>query len=300
MFLIIILGTMLFMWLALVFSYGVGAVHNGIYTLGITLLEAGQTSEQVGEILKKYTIKVRILHLIGLFVIAPVFLLKDYASFVLVYLFVWFFALMALYSRFLKKHALKLYELKKENGWLNLTRAQIEQGITDDEDIYWLTGKKDPNAKGILKERRVGFGLDVNTGRKDKIIIAVIGVFVLGIAGLLAKYDFATVTMERNNDHLTIKAADMRETISLTEIKDLVWMEDCPSMSKRHGYDGLKFNLGTFSVEGIGTCETYVYVRNQHAILVKTEKENIVFNLETDQKTREAYETLSMWIENKK
>ncbi len=300
MVIIIFCFTMVIMWLALAATYGVGAVHNGRYTLGIVLPAKVQQSEAVQEILHQYIIKKRILHLIGFAFIGLSYLMKDYISVLLVYVFTWFFVLLLIYTKLLKKYAWKLYELKKKNGWLALTIAEKEAGMKDDEDIYWLKGKKNPSQKAGMQEKRVGFGLEYNGSNKwNFVVIAVVSICVLGLAMFLLKFDLAKVTMEKYGDKISIEAADMGVTFSLSSVKEVTLLKDCPSMSKKHGYNGSKFNFGTFRVSGMGTCEVYVYTHLDQAIEVTTEQNIILFNMESQEETLEAYHQLKDWYKKR-
>ncbi len=299
MFLIIVYIVTIFMWLALVLTYGEGAINNGSYTLGIVLPSRAKASEEVKEILHQYTVKKRIIHLAGFCTIWPIYFMEDFISLLIVYLFVWFALQMFLHNKLLKHHAWKLYGLKKENGWLDLTTAEQEAGLTDDEDIYWLKGKKNPNKKVGLQNKRVGYGAELNASSKwNYVIIAVIAIVVFGIAAFMLRFDLAEVTMERQDDMILIEAADMGETFSISVVKDITLLEHRPSMSKKNGYNGGKFNFGTFHVTGIGSCEVYVYLHNDYVIEVTTDKDTILFNLETEQKTKEAFDQLRDWIKN--
>ena len=289
--------TMIIMWLCLVISYGMGAVHNGIYTLGIVLPTGADKSEEVQALLHEYTIKKRVLHLVGFITIVPIVLTEDFVSIMLVYIFVWFFTLMVVYNKVLKKYAWKLYELKKTNNWLVLSFEEQQTGATDDEDIYWLQGKKNPNRKAGFQEKRIGYGLELNCGSKvDYIVLGVVLLFVLGLAIFMLKFDLATVTMEKQGDRISIEAADMGESFLVSRVREVTLLTECPSMSKKHGYNGGKFNFGTFHVTGIGSCEVYVYTKTDQAIEVTTDKDTIIFNMETEEKTKEAYHQLKEWI----
>ncbi len=287
---------MLFMWVALLASYGFGAEQNGEYTLGITLPKAERKSAEVEKVLQEYRKGKRLIHLIGFASIWLNLLIQDYTSILIVYIFVWFCGLLFAYTKVLKKYAWKLYNWKKENGKLMLTETQKEAGVEDDGDIYWLQGKKNPDLT-LMQEKRVGFGMEINANNKVNIFVFVfVGLFILGLSIFMLRFDLAEVTMETKDGVITIEAADMESIVPVDQIEEVIYMEDCPSMHKKHGYNGGKFNLGTFNVDRIGTCEVYVYVHNDAGILITTKDEKVMFNLETEKETKEAFETLKQLV----
>ncbi len=290
---------MVVMWLALVLTFGVGAIHNGPYTLGIILPIWEQNHADIMEILRQYKRKSRLLYVLGFCTIPIYLLLLEFTSLIILYLFAWFLVFLVAHNCLLKKYAWKIYEWKKNHDHLNLTLAQKEAGVQDDSDVYWLTGKKDPDKKG-LQPKRIGYGMEYSLGKKATIImICGFSVFVLGIAGFLLKFDLATVTLERQGNQVIIEAANMGETFTLEEIKEVSLLESYPSMSKKYGYNGGKFNFGTFRVSGVGTCEVYLNLDNDMAIQVVTNQDTILFNMKTEEETKKAYEQLMGWIGDK-
>ena len=63
-------------------------------------------------------------------------------------------------------------------------------------------------------------------------------------------------------------------------------------MSKKVGYDGTVYYIGSFNVSGYGSCDTYVCLRTDMAVMVKTKDRTYVFNDETADGTRQMYESL--------
>ena len=288
---------MIVMWIALVATYGVGAIHKGQYILGIKLPIGEQDNIEVQEIIRQYRSKYRLVSVVGLCTIPMCFLMIEFTSLVIVYMYAWFLVLLIVHNTLLKKHAWKLYEWKKRHGKLELTLAQKEAGVEDDSDLYWLTGKKDPNKKG-LQDKRIGYGMEYSMGKKGTIlIVTAFSVLVLGIAAFMLKFDLATVSMERQGNQVFVEAADMKETFAITDIKEVSLLEKYPSMSKNNGYNGTNFNFGTFRVSGVGTCEVYLNLKNDIAIQVVTNQETILFNMKTKEETEKAYEQLKGWME---
>ena len=165
----------------------------------------------------------------------------------------------------------------------------------DDGDIYYLMGKKNPNAPAV-HEKRIGF--ELNAGSKvDLIVIAVIMLFVIGLAIFMMKYDLADVALNISDDDggrriAKLEAAYDSSTFYLDEVTDVELLEELPDMSKKVGYDGTVYYIGSFNVSGYGNCDTYVCLRTDMAVVVKTKDRTYVFNDETADGTRQMYESL--------
>lgn len=135
--------TILVMWGALVFSYGRGSIENGKYLLGITLPKQYRDETEVKTVLKSYRVGNRKLNWIGLFSGAALLLFSDYMSIQFPLLMIWFFLLLWFYQENVKKHACRLYEVKKKNGWLtgnpHIVRVDtVLSSIKDRGCVSWL------------------------------------------------------------------------------------------------------------------------------------------------------------------
>ncbi len=168
----------------------------------------------------------------------------------------------------------------------------------DDDDIYYLTGKKNPNAPRI-QEKRIGVGFSMNAGsRVEWVVIGISMLFVVGLAIFLAKYDLADIALEVGADGsgrvaASIEAAGEKSSFYLDEITDVEYLDKLPSMSKNVGYDGTVYNIGTFNVQGYGQCDTYICLKTKAAVVVKTDSKIYVFNDETVEGTLDMYNMLS-------
>lgn len=454
---VFILLTMLFMLGALVFTTGSSMVlDNGSYYLGITIPRNYRNEEAVKAIAAEYKKSWRVISLIGLVTCFMILFFYDYVSIQMVYIMVWFFALMYVYQQNLKKYGWKLYNWKITQEWYNSEEnagklRRIDTAVTvskdrmpvsaywgiitiagvafcvfryitagfsvvsfsfamcavvflvtyfviaksrtkvycddsnvnmkinkcvrfewsrcmmlhsgmaafiavmllmlgemealfgidgnaafgmsvavtimlgslgsmvtlfitydnirkvknqatsvnyyDDGDIYYLMGKKNPNAPAV-HEKRIGIGFELNAGSKvDLIVIAVIMLFVIGLAIFMMKYDLADVALNISDDDggrrvAKVEAAGDSSTFYLDEITDVELLDELPDMSKKVGYDGTVYYIGSFNVSGYGNCDTYVCLRTDMAVVVKTKDRTYVFNDETADGTRQMYESL--------
>ena len=108
----------LFMWISLVVTYGSGGVQKGSYLLGITLPTRFRGEPQVTEVLQDYQKAVRGINLLALVCGLLLLFLSDYLSFQFPCLLLWFFAMIQLYQDNVEKYARRLYQVKRQNGWL--------------------------------------------------------------------------------------------------------------------------------------------------------------------------------------
>lgn len=182
----------------------------------------------------------------------------------------------------------------------NVRKVKNQAGAVryyDDDDIYYLTGKKNPNAPKF-QEKRVGIGFSLNAGSKwDWIVVGITMLFVVVLALFLAKYDLADVSLDITSDDsgrkiAYVEAAGERSRFYLDEITDVELLDALPNMSKNVGYDGTVYNIGTFNVSGYGKCDTYICLKTHMAVVVKAADKVYVFNDETDDGTRQMYESL--------
>ena len=89
----------------------------------------------------------------------------------------------------------------------------------------------------------------------------------------------------------SVEAAGEKSSFYLDERTDVEYLDKLPSMSKNVGYDGTVYNIGTFNVQGYGQCDTYICLKTDAAVVVKTEGKIYVFNDESEEGTREMYDT---------
>ena len=115
---VFIIVTMLFMLGVLVFTTGSSMVlDNGSYYLGITIPRNYRNEEAVKAIAAEYKKSWRGISLIGLVTCFMILFFYDYVSIQMVYIMVWFFALMYVYQQNLKKYGWKLYNWKITQEW---------------------------------------------------------------------------------------------------------------------------------------------------------------------------------------
>lgn len=454
---IIIMGTMLFMLVTLMFTMGSSIVlDNGAYYMGINIPKKYRDNEGVKNITAEYKRSWRWISLIGFVTCFVILLFYDYVSIQMVYMMIWFFALMYVYQLSLKKCGWKLYNWKLTQDWYNndenkgkLLRVDtavtmmknrlpvsaywiippvigvcfcvsryITAGLStvslsfaacavvflllyffivrsrtkvycddsnvnmminksvkyewsrcmlihgymaciiavlfalsggvkvsselygstafnlltaavtmlcslgsmimlfvtydnvrkvknqgsaakyyDDGDIYYLLGRKNPNAPA-MQEKRVGIGFEINGSSKlDIVVVIVIMLFVIGLAVFLLKYDLADVTLKLSTDDggrsiAYVEAAGDRSSFYLDEITDIELLDELPDMSKEVGYDGTVYYIGSFNVSGYGKCDTYICLKTDKAVVVKTADRTYVFNDETEEGTIQMYESL--------
>ena len=145
---VVILLTMLFMLGALVFTTGSSMVlDNGSYYLGITIPRNYRNEEAVKAIAAEYKKSWRVISLIGLVTCFMILFFYDYVSIQMVYIMVWFFALMYVYQQNLKKYGWKLYNWKITQEWYNSEEnsgklRRIDTAVTVNKDrmpvsAYW-------------------------------------------------------------------------------------------------------------------------------------------------------------------
>lgn len=133
---------------ALVFTTGSSMVlDNGSYYLGITIPRNYRNEEAVKVIVAQYKKSWRVISLIGLVTCFMILFFYDYVSIQMVYIMVWFFALMYVYQQNLKKYGWKLYNWKITQEWYNSEEntgklRRIDTAVTVNKDrmpvsAYW-------------------------------------------------------------------------------------------------------------------------------------------------------------------
>lgn len=177
-------------------------------------------------------------------------------------------------------------------------KESVRGRVYDDDDIYYLTGKKNPH-QGILAEKRAGIGFSLNVGSEtatEKVVIGIVMAFTLGIALFLLKYDMADIVFEfawENGRELAlVQAAGDKDSFYLDEVETVELLDKRPSMSKNNGYDGTKFYFGSFNVSGYGGAHVFICLKNSSVIVVKTADKVYIFNDESADETERIYEEL--------
>lgn len=165
---IIMAFTILAMWGALVFTYGKTSVENGKYLLGITLPVRLREEPEVRDVMVSYKRDNARLHRNGFLMGAALLLLSDFMSIQVPLLLVWYCALIWYYQENVKKHAIRLYELKKEKGWLTGSPhvIHVDTALSSMKDRGVLSWKWFLPAwvlsfLGILSGGNRGFRLDI-------------------------------------------------------------------------------------------------------------------------------------------
>ena len=172
--------------------------------------------------------------------------------------------------------------------------------IYDDDDIYYLTGERNPN-QGMMQEKRVGIGFSLNMGKKaDAVVVAIVMLFVCGLALFLLKYDLADITLdivsgENVRTYAAVEAAGDKITFYIDEVESIELLEHYPSMSKNYGYDGTVYYIGEFNVGGYGSCNACVCLKTAPAVVVKTHDKVYIFNDESEEGTQQMYELIQKY-----
>lgn len=197
-------------------------------------------------------------------------------------------------------------------SWRNVkkVREQVYDALSEsgteiygDDDEYWLNGYPAGMRPSGFAEKRIGIGWTTNHSLKsttaDKAVMAMIGIFCVGICLFLMPYDFAQIKMEIADGRCRVSAASMGGSFALEDVEQIMLMPQRPSMSKRNGYDSNRFFLGDFRVQGYGTCKTFVSVKNNMVIMVETKDRFFWFNSESREETLLFYETLMEAMEDR-
>jgi len=96
-----------------------------------------------------------------------------------------------------------------------------------------------------------------------------------------------------NEKEISFEATYWDDTvISLDEIESIEYCEKGISAARINGFASAKLLLGTFQNDDLGKYESYCYTKCDSVIIVKTKSTTYVFNAESQQKTKELYESL--------
>lgn len=191
----------------------------------------------------------------------------------------------------------KVARIKREVFDFQAGNGEEGVKIYDDDDIYYLTGRKNPNA-GFMQEKRAGIGFSINVGKTgERVILGLIMLFVAGMALFMLKFDLADITLtvreENGVKKAYVAAADMGDSFYLEDVLSVTMLEKRPAMSKSSGYDGTKYYFGTFQVSGYGACQVYVCLKTKTVLLVETKDRIYFINGEDEEETRQMYRLLT-------
>jgi uncharacterized membrane protein len=267
------------MWGALSLTYGNVGVETEEYMIGINMPKSLRNEPEVKAIMATYYKQKHLVSLIAFLVGALTLLLYMTTGIFIIVMMAWFFAFMVFMDFRLRHFAKQLIELKKDKDWL--------YDINDDEQ--WLKNGKSIN-KSKVHAKRIGIGTECNISRKAEYIImgvVFVSIAVLGI--FLMNFDFGHTNFYAKGHELHFEAPMYSDTVAPSEIEEVKWLNDCPSMNKSNGYNGGKMNVGTFRVDGFGTCRVYYNLKIRPVIVVKTAEKTIIYNSEDEKQMEKDY-----------
>ena len=182
----------------------------------------------------------------------------------------------------------------------NTRRAKqlaVADDFYDDDDIYYLTGERNPN-QGMMQEKRVGIGFTLNMDKKaDVVVVAMVMLFVCGIVLFMLKFDLADIVLDiapgaDGRYYAAVEAAGDKSSFCIDEIENVELLEHYPSLHKNYGYDGTVYYIGQFNADGYGQSEVHICLKTASAVVVQTKDKVYIFNDESEEGTKQMYELI--------
>ena len=268
LFLVIMSFVIIVMWGVVSLSYGKMGVETEEYLIGIHMPASLRGELEVKSIMKRYYKLKQIVCLLALVLGMLTLLLCSFVSVFLIVMMLWFFAFLFFIDVRLRRFARELVDLKKEKGW----QMQIE------DDEQWLKDGTS-KSKGKMHVKRIGLGAESNISRKGQYIIwGLVFLFVVGLSVFLMKFDFGLTNFYVTKNQFHFEGPAYSDEVDFSDVTEVEWLDNYPSMRKTNGYNGEKMNIGTFNVEGYGSCRVYINLQMNSAILVQTKDKTILYN----------------------
>lgn len=218
---------------------------------------AGQPGQELARQYRKRLIRSGIVFLL---LIVPLVLLQlfvpQYASFPLLYLFVWIAGWVW------------YYQFQFAPAYINSLR-QID-----------------------LNQKEAGKSASPVIDTKTKIGLAVASLVLAAALAATFHFEFSGMTVNFNNDEVEINAPMYDISFSTNDIKSVVMIPVLPNGSKNNGFASNKVAYGHFNLDGVGPCEVYVHHGVRKYIMVTLKDKVIFLNGETPEETDEYYRKL--------
>ncbi len=126
--------------------------------------------------------------------------------------------------------------------------------------------------------------------KKAKIVVWIfLALLLVFIAVLMFT---GNIVIEYNESEITLEGTYWSDArIKIEEIESIEFTENSPAY-KFNGFNSYKVSLGGFQNEELGNHERYCYNQCDKAIVIYTEKDVYLFNLETESETKALYEQI--------
>lgn len=175
---------------------------------------------------------------------------------------------------------------RQKNQLLALER----EPVLADEDEFWNCGTYcNPADPRLMVEKRVGYGMTVNTARPLGKVLTLLPLaalaLVLGLSVFLMQFDFGEVRVQVEGDRVRISAPLTEYEFSKGEIQGVELLEELPARSKISGYDGARLHLGAFRVQDYGRCQVFVHLKVPPFLAVSLGDTTVFVNQGTPEKT---------------
>ncbi|OXM14790.1 DUF5808 domain-containing protein [Paenibacillus herberti] len=180
--------------------------------------------------------------------------------------------------------------------------------VYSDDDEYWANGftYHNPQDSRIMVPKRFGIGATFNTATPvGKSLywgaLGLAGAVMLSVCALMLISEFVSPSMEiaeQRRVHISYPMYSM--SFNVVDVQELTLVDGIPSGSKRSGEATDKVLRGSFSLDGLGKSNLYVYKNNPPYIRVKLKERFVFFNERDRVSTEELFRQLQSVVVNQK
>lgn len=174
-----------------------------------------------------------------------------------------------------------------------------EAGYESEDDKYWLWGTLyyNPQDTHTFVNKRVGVGTTINmatpAGKAWTVVTAVALLSIPILCAWMIFEEFMPIELSVAEGSLKAYHLKVDYEIPVEEIEELSLIEELPNWTKLNGSAMENLDKGTFSVRGVGKCETFL--NPQNAVFLTFQADGMTYYMSgiDDEETMEVYELLT-------
>lgn len=192
----------------------------------------------------------------------------------------------------------KYYKLRNSPILDNIDRTNLD----NDVEYYNAWGYDNPDDNRLVVKRYYGVGSDINIGRTSGkiyygvtiIILVVLMIFTSYIAKTPMKYDY-----NLENGAITIRSNQFyKDTVDVDDINEVNLLDKFPEgkVIRTGGNEFEKTSTGNYSIQNYGKVRLYIYKDTDKVIELKTNGKTILFNDNSNEKTKLLYDKVYQFV----
>lgn len=168
----------------------------------------------------------------------------------------------------------------------------------DDSDRYWIGGLFyfNPNDRHIMVNQRTGIGTTMNMASPVSIVIDVIAGLLLLMIPVICVWmileEFVPIHLKIEEQAVVAEHLDVDYRIPLSDITEVLVLEEEPEWTKINGMGMDNLSKGTFEIYHEGKCEAFLNPQNTMFLKIVTDDNIYYFSGYDDKETEDIYDCI--------